>query len=95
MPKGYWIGHVTVRDPEAYRGYVEANSEVVARFGGRFLVRGGAFERREGEARERHVVIEFPDMDAARACYDSPDYQAIARIRFENAESDMILVEGA
>lgn len=95
MPKGYWIGHVSVRDPQAYRGYVEANSDVVARFGGRFLVRGGAFERREGEARERHVVIEFPDMEAARACYESEDYQAIARIRFENAETDMILVEGA
>ena len=95
MPKGYWIGHVTVRDPEAYRPYVEANTEIIARFGGRFLVRGGASEAREGQARDRHVVIEFPDLDSARACYDSPEYQEIARIRFANAETDMILVEGA
>ena len=84
-----------MRDPEAYRPYVEANTEIIARFGGRFLVRGGAFERREGEARERHVVIEFPDPEAARACYDSPEYQEIALIRFANADTDMIVVEGA
>ena len=69
MPKGYWIVHVDVSDPETYRKYVEANAEPIARFGGRFLVRGGPAENVEGSARARNVVIEFPSIEAARACY--------------------------
>ena len=72
MPKAYWIGHVTVTDPEAYQAYRQANAAAFARYGGRFLVRGGAQQVVEGNLRPRTVVIEFPDLAAARACYDSP-----------------------
>jgi len=41
MPKGYWIAHVDVRDPEAYQKYVKANGAAFAKYGARFLVRGG------------------------------------------------------
>ena len=41
MPKGYWIVHVDVRDPEAYQQYVKANAAAFAKYGARFLVRGG------------------------------------------------------
>src|SRR5262252_1391688 len=74
--KGYWIGHVDVTDPEGYKTYVAANAEPFGKFGGRFLVRGGAREVVEGKVRARTVVLEFPSYDAALACYRSPDYQA-------------------
>ena len=94
MPKGYWIGHVTVRDAEAYKEYVRLDTPVIERFGGRFLVRGGRSEAPEGALHERHVVIEFPDYETALACYESEDYQKAAAIRRATSESAIIIVEG-
>ena len=54
--KGYWIGRVDVQDEARYMDYVRANANAFAKFGGRFLVRGGPFETPEGEARSRNVV---------------------------------------
>ena len=48
MPKGYWIAHIDVRDPDAYKLYVKANAAAFAKYGARFLVRGGKAPRREG-----------------------------------------------
>jgi uncharacterized protein (DUF1330 family) len=94
MPKGYWIAHVNVKDSERYQDYIAANAEPLRKYGGRFLVRGGKYEIRRGPQRERHVVIEFPDFDTARACYDSPEYQAAAKIRDAYADAEVIIVEG-
>ena len=60
--KGYWIGRVDVADEARYMDYVRANAEAFARFGARFLVRGGPSKRPEGAARSRNVVIEFPSL---------------------------------
>ncbi|MBV9251278.1 MAG: DUF1330 domain-containing protein, partial [Acetobacteraceae bacterium] len=76
MPKGYWIAHVDVSDPEAYKRYVEANAAAFHKFGAKFLVRGGQFEAPEGKPRSRNVVLEFADYETALACYRSPEYQA-------------------
>ncbi|WP_324752835.1 DUF1330 domain-containing protein [Roseovarius sp. Pro17] len=94
MPKGYLIGHITVNDAEAYREYVERDTPILARHGGRFIVRGGQSETQEGESLSRHVVIEFPSYSAARAAYADPEYQAVADIRRRTADSVIILVEG-
>ena len=59
-----------------------------------FLVRGGAHEPMEGKARARNVVIEFPSIQAARECYNSPEYQAAKAIRVTVADAEMVLVEG-
>src|SRR5437660_680122 len=55
MTKGYWIARVDVRDAEAYKDYVAANGAAFAKFGGRFLVRGGAHAAVMGPARSRNV----------------------------------------
>ncbi|WP_343116815.1 DUF1330 domain-containing protein [Ostreiculturibacter nitratireducens] len=94
QPKGYWIGHVTVDDPEAYARYREANAVAFAKYGARFLVRGGAQEVVEGEMRPRAVVIEFPSLEAARACYASPEYEAAKAIREPVSIADLCIVEG-
>ena len=95
MPKAYVIAHITVTDPERYREYVTRDTPIVERHGGRFVVRGGRSETLEGASKNRHVVIEFPDMEAARAFYNSDEYQEVSRIRHATADSDLILVEGA
>lgn len=94
MAKGYWIGHVTVTDPETYKTYVANNNTIIPKFGGRFIVRGGQAEVPEGELPGRHVVIEFPSYQAALDCYHSADYTANRKVR-ENASTGAIaIVEG-
>ena len=94
MAKGYWIGHVDVDDMETYKNYVASNAAPIAKFGGRFLVRAGEQQVREGEARKRTVVLEFDSYEAAVACYDSPAYQAAKDIRDPVSVCDLVIIEG-
>ena len=94
MAKGYWIAHVDVRDPESYKNYVAAAKPAFDRFGARFLARGGAFEAPEGRGRARNVIIEFPSLADAQACYHSTEYQAARAIREKVADAELVLVEG-
>jgi uncharacterized protein (DUF1330 family) len=94
MAKGYWIAHVDVSDPEAYQAYVRANGVAFAKFGGRFLVRGGSYRAAEGVARARQVVIEFKDYATALACFDSEEYRQAKELRAKASQSDLVIVEG-
>ena len=94
MAKGYWIAHVDVIDPEAYKGYLAANAIAFAKFGARFLVRAGRGEVRRGALRARHVVLEFPDYATALACYRSPEYQHLLALRQPHGTADIVIIEG-
>ena len=94
MAKGYWIARVDVRDSERYKDYVTTAKPAFERFGANFLARGGALTELEGKARARIVVIEFPSVQHAIDCYNSPEYQAAAKIRQEIADAEMMIVEG-
>ncbi len=91
----YIIARVKVTDPDRYPDYTAQTPGIIAANGGRFIVRGGRCETREGPQEDRRiVVIEFDSFEQAQACYDSPEYQAIVGIRWEAAESEMVIVEG-
>ena len=94
MAKGYWIGRVDVHDETAYATYAKANPAIFAKFGGRFLVRGGRFETIEGSSRARNIVVEFPDYASALACYQSPEYRDNMKHRQASATSDLVIIEG-
>ena len=94
MAKGYWVGHVTVTDPERYKDYIAANAAAFAKYGGRFLVRGGQFTPVVGAWRQRHVVIEFDSYQQALACWNSPEYAEASRIRNQASIGDIIVIEG-
>lgn len=94
MTKGYWVGFVDVTDPEGYKAYIAANAAAFAKYGGRFLVRGGPREAVEGTVRSRIVVIEFPDKASALACWTSPEYAAAKAHRDGRAVADLAIVEG-
>ena len=94
MPKGYWIGHVSIDDLDTYKLYQLANAAPFKEYGAKFLVRGGAQEVREGEMRPRSVVLEFPSIEAAYACYDSDAYQEAKAIRDAVSAGDLAIVEG-
>ena len=94
MAKGYWIAHVDVKNPEVYKEYVRLNGIAFAKFGAKFLVRGGVSEMRAGHLQPRHVVIEFPSYAIAKACYDSPEYQAAVKVRDTASVADVVVIEG-
>ena len=94
MAKGYWIGRIDVSDPEAYKAYIDANAEAFAKYGARFIVRGGEFTSMEGTARQRNVVIEFESYEQALACYRSPEYTRALALRLPVSTGDLIVVEG-
>jgi uncharacterized protein (DUF1330 family) len=94
MPKGYWIGHVDVTDPEGYKEYVALNAKAFAKYGAKFLVRGGQNTVKSGKTRSRHVVLEFKDYATALACYESPEYQAAAAVRDKYSSADIVVIEG-
>jgi uncharacterized protein (DUF1330 family) len=95
MPKAFLIARITVTDPVAYAEYAKGATEAMRRYNGRPLVRGGAFEALEGEARPRNVVIEFDSMEQARTYYTSPEYQAAKAKRDGACVAEFVLVEGA
>ena len=92
----YVIGDVRdAWDAEALAEYRRRNTDAVAKHGGRFVVRGGAVELLEGEwDTSRIVVMEFPDVAAARAWWSSEDYEAIKPLRRGASDTNIILVEG-
>ena len=94
MAKGYWIVRVDVTDPEVYKEYALANAEAFAKYGGRFVVRGGRYEIAEGRARGRNVVIEFDSFDKAWACWTSPEYERAAAIRRKSSVADVVIIDG-
>ncbi len=95
MAKGYWIAHVSVADEVRYEDYKKANALAFSKYGARFLVRGGRFESVEGQARDRHVVIEFDSYEQALACYNSPEYADAIEIRKRYSDGEVIIIEGA
>lgn len=95
MAKGYWIGHVDVKNSDRYPDYMKAAQPAYDKYGAKFIVRGGRFEAVEGAARGRHVVVEFETYEQALACYRSPEYQAASLIRRRHADGDIMIVEGA
>lgn len=94
MPKGYWIVRVDITDQEQYGAYMAANVEPFKKYGARFLVRAGRFENLEGTSRSRNAVIEFPNYEAALACWKSPEYQRAIKLRQPVSTMDLIVIEG-
>jgi uncharacterized protein (DUF1330 family) len=90
----YWIAHVTITDSAVYAGYQALAPQAFAAHGARFLARGGEAATLEGPALDRHVVIEFPSLAAAQACYGSPAYQSAKASRDGACIAHVVIVEG-
>ena len=91
----YIIARIEITDPERYPDYVAETPALIAKHGGRFVVRGGNPETLEGPAEGRRIVIiAFPDRAAAEAFHNDAAYEPVRAIRWEAAESELILVDG-
>jgi uncharacterized protein (DUF1330 family) len=94
MP-AYVIVETDITDHEQYEQYKAASPDAVAAGGGRFLVRGGEMAVLEGEWQPtRLVVLEFPDLEAAKAWHVSESYEEAKRLRHGAARLNMVAVEG-
>ena len=90
----YVVVDIDVRDPVRYEEYKRQALASVTAFGGRYLVRGGAVTKLEGDwTPGRFVVLEFPTAQRAREWWDSPLYAPIKAIRHATARTKMILVD--
>ena len=90
----YVVAEVEVTDPAVYEDYRKMVPATVAQYGGRFLVRGGAVETKEGGWQpKRFVVLEFASMDQARKWYHSPEYAPALALRLKAAASDRSISE--
>lgn len=95
MP-AYLIVDTAITDAEAYEGYKLQAKPIAEHYGGKYIVRGGETETFESDlwSPTRIVVIEFPDMAAARAFIASPEYAPVMEIRHANAKCTVTLVDG-
>jgi uncharacterized protein (DUF1330 family) len=95
MP-AYVIANVTKAwDQDKLVEYRERNTDAVAEHGGRFAARGGRHEILEGDyAPVRVVIIEFPDVEAAKGWYESDDYAPLRELRTSASDTDIYVVEG-
>ncbi len=93
MP-AFLIADIDVKDPDIYANYRTANPDIVNKFGGRYVALGGDIKVLEGDWQpHRTVIIEFPDMDAIAAFYDSPEYTELRKIRWQSADSRLVAIE--
>jgi uncharacterized protein (DUF1330 family) len=93
MP-AYIVSDVTIKDADAIQEYRIRAAASIAEHGGRYLVRGGTVECLEGDWQPNIIVVEFPDAEAARRWYRSPEYAAALDMRDQALTRNLILVEG-
>jgi uncharacterized protein (DUF1330 family) len=95
MP-AYWVARSKINDPVEYQKYTDRIPDILKRYGGKVLARGGRFKILEGPQKfQRFVVIEFASLEQAVACHDSPEYQEAAAFRKSGAgEVELVIVEG-
>ena len=92
----YVLAEIEITNPEGYKEYTAHVPATIAKYGGRFLVRGGAAEVLEGEwPQRRRVLIEFPSMAEAKRWWDSPEYAKPKALRQAHSKGRLILMDGA
>ncbi len=95
MP-AYWLARCKINNPVEYKKYTDLVPGIIKKFDGKALARGGKYQIMEGSDRfHRFVVIEFPTLEHAVKCHQSPEYQAAAAFRRAPgvSEVEQVIVE--
>ncbi|MCH8112264.1 MAG: DUF1330 domain-containing protein [Proteobacteria bacterium] len=92
----YWVARAKINDPDQYKKYTDRVPAILQKFGANILARGGKFQILEGpETFGRFVVVEFPSMEQAIACHDSPEYKEASAFRKDGGgEVELVIVDG-
>ena len=95
MPAGYVIAQLKVTNPENYKEYVEKVPNVIKKYGGEYLARGGDYQVVEGEDNfPRIVIIKFPTYKKALKWYTTKEYKPVKNIRLQNSEGSNVIIKG-
>jgi uncharacterized protein (DUF1330 family) len=91
----YVIGDIEVTDPAAFQEYRDRVGATVEQYGGRFVVRGGRVNPKEGNWQPRRLLmLEFPSLEQAERWYNSSEYKPLIAIREKAARTQLIIAEG-
>ena len=91
----YVIGDVEVRDPAAFQEYRNSFGATVEQYGGRFVIRGGRVDAKEGGWQPHHLLmLEFANLEQAERWYNSPEYKPLIAIREKAARTQLLIAEG-
>jgi uncharacterized protein (DUF1330 family) len=92
--RAYLLVQADITNPDRYAEYAKVAPDIVAKYGGRYLARGGRTVALEGPLpRSRVVVLEFPSVEAAERFYRSPEYTAARKLREGASQAQFIVVE--
>ncbi len=92
---GYVIADVRVTDQAGFADFIAAVPASIEGHGGRYIIRGGDVEVRQGDwAPPRFVVVEFDSIEAARAWLDSDSYAEVAEILNRTSDTNVIVIDG-
>ena len=93
--KGYWIAlYKQINNVDNLKNYGAKVTPIIKSFGGKPLVRGGKYQRIEGEDFSRTVIWEFPNFQKAIECYESKEYQDGWNLAKDTTERNLQIVEG-
>lgn len=91
----YLVVEIEITDPDNYEEVKKLTPATIKKFGGKYLARGGKTETLEGEWQpKRLVILEFNNMDQAKAWWNSPEYAPVKQLRQIYATTNMVLTEG-
>jgi len=94
MSKSYWVVRANISDAEEYSKYVQIATDIIAKYNGHFLIRGGDQIEFEESGFERTVVVEFNSFEDALECYKSNDYQSALKFVKNSSKRYVSIVKG-
>jgi uncharacterized protein (DUF1330 family) len=92
---GYFVANYTITDQAGYQQYLAAVGPTLEAHGAERVVVDRACDPLEGSAGQVTVVLRFATKALARAWYQSPEYQAIIRLRTDNTAGVSAIAEGS
>jgi uncharacterized protein (DUF1330 family) len=91
----YVLGDIEITDRAAFQEYRNRVGATVEQYGGKFVVRGGRVESKEGDWQPRLVImLEFPSLEQAERWYTSSEYKPLIAMREKAARTNLIIAEG-
>lgn len=90
----YVVNEIVVTEPARFQTYADQVPAILAKYGGQYVIRGGAPERVDGPTPpDKLVVLRFENRESARAWRNSPEYLAILPIREATSTSRVYIVD--
>ncbi len=92
----FLIVDTKIKNADAYEEYKKLAKPIAEKYGGVYRARGGEMDVRETDlwTPTRMVIIEFPDMNSARAYLNSEEYAPVKPMRRNNAECTLFILDG-